>query len=236
MFGFFRRNHVKKEPPRLEAVFVSEVGLVRTENQDSVLVAPNRGVFCVADGMGGGSEGDRASTMVCSEIKSMLSIAEETLEARLDAISRAVTSANAAIYAYAKKRNYEKMASTLALVAFDPEDRTRAVVLHVGDSRVYRIRSGMAQSLTRDHRVRDGVTLTRAVGPHPTVRYDLSRIDVCPGDRFLVCTDGVHNFISDGRLAVFAGTGTVERAAERIAAEVVKQGAPDNYSFVLVQA
>jgi len=234
MFGFLKRK--KAERPQLEAVFVSETGQVCEDNQDNVLVSVGRGVFCVADGMGGGAEGAKASETICHELKMTLHVAEAEFGARLSAVQNALVDANYEIHGYARANGYARMGSTAAVLVFDPNDRSRAAVVHVGDSRVYRIRHGLFERLTRDHRVLGGNTLTRAVGAAETVRCDIRETDVLPGDRFVVCSDGVSSVVSDARLAVFVCSGTLEAAAERLAAEVVKAGAPDNYSFVIVSA
>jgi len=228
------RSRQKTIPPQLDAVFVRETGLVRLDNQDNVLVSVNRGIFCVADGMGGGAEGAKASDVVCRELKMTTHVAEAEFNARLSAAQNALVDANFEIFSYARSHGFEKMGSTAAILVFDPNDRSRAAAVHVGDSRVYRIRRGLFDRLTRDHRVLGGNTLTRAVGAAETVRCDIREVDVLPGDRFVVCSDGVSGVVSDARLAVFVSSGTIESAAERLAAEVVKAGAPDNYSFVIV--
>lgn len=252
MFGFGRVDKTPAREP--EAVFVSETGLVRADNQDNVLVAVARGVFCVADGMGGGAEGAKASATVCHELKLMTHAAGETLAARVDAVRSSLEDANAAIYEYATSSGIGKMGSTAAVLALDPENRSRAAVVHVGDSRVYRMRGGLVSLLTRDHSVGRELSdfagaragelrarsnplshvLTRAIGVQPSVRCDVREVDVRPGDRFVLCTDGVHDVVSDARLGVFAAVGNLESAASRIADEIVRGGAPDNYSFVLV--
>ena len=232
MFGFGKK---RVEVPERTAVFVSEVGLVRTDNQDNVLVSPHHGVFCVADGMGGGAEGAKASATVCHELKMALQVDEADFASRIATVQNALVDANYAIFSYARERGFAQMGTTAAVLVFDPDDPTSAAAIHVGDSRIYRIRHGLAERLTRDHRVPGGNTLTRAVGAAPTVRCDIRETDVRSGDRFVVCSDGVSGVMSDARLAVFASGGSIETAAERLAAEVVKAGAPDNYSFVLVQ-
>ena len=233
MFGFGR---AKRTPPPLEAVFVSETGLVRSENQDNVLVSINHQVFCVADGMGGGAEGAKASDVVCRELKMTVHVSEAEFYARVTATQNAIVDANYEIFTYARERGYGQMGSTAAILVFDPASRARAAVIHVGDSRVYRIRRGFGERLTRDHRVVGGNALTRAVGATATVRCDIREVDVQPGDRFVLCSDGVSSVISDARIAVFASGGALEDAAGRLAEEVVKAGAPDNYSFVLISA
>ena len=254
MFGFGKQRVVS--PPSLEAVFVSEVGLVRSDNQDNVLVSVDRGVFCVADGMGGGAEGAKASATVCHELKLMTHVVGATFDDRVAAVRASIADANAAINAYAVERCFSQMGSTAAVLVFDPDDSTRAAAIHVGDSRIYRVRGGLATQITRDHSVgrelsdlagrnaaslRDRANplthvLTRAVGALPTVRSEERVIDVRPGDRFVLCTDGVHDVVPDARIALFAAAGSLESAAERLADAIVKCGAPDNYSFVLVGA
>ena len=251
MFGFGKKA---EEPPALDAVFVSETGLVRADNQDNVLVSVSHGVFGVADGMGGGAEGAKASATVCHELKMMTHVSGDTFGQRVSAVRASIADANAAIYAYATEHGFKQMGSTAVVMVFDPESYSRAAVIHVGDSRVYRIRRGLVSLLTRDHSVGRELSdfagpraadmrsrsnplthvLTRAVGAQATVNVEEREIDVCPGDRYLLCTDGVHDVVTDARLGVFAAAGDLESAAERLAAEVVRCGAPDNYSFVLV--
>ena len=251
MFGFGKKA---EQPPTLDAVFVSETGLVRADNQDNVLVSVSHGVFGVADGMGGGAEGAKASATVCHELKMMTHVSGDTFGQRVSAVRASIADANAAIYAYATEHGFKQMGSTAVVMVFDPESYSRAAVIHVGDSRVYRIRRGLVSLLTRDHSVGRELSdfagpraadmrsrsnplthvLTRAVGAQATVNVEEREIDVCPGDRYLLCTDGVHDVVTDARLGVFAAAGDLESAAERLAAEVVRCGAPDNYSFVLV--
>ena len=97
MFGFGR---AKRTPPPLEAVFVSETGLVRSDNQDNVLVSINHQVFCVADGMGGGAEGAKASDVVCRELKMTVHVSEPEFYARVTAAQNAIVDANYEIFTY----------------------------------------------------------------------------------------------------------------------------------------
>ena len=214
----------------------------------------SHGVFGVADGMGGGAEGAKASATVCHELKMMTHVAGDTFKQRVAAVRASIVDANAAIYAYATEHGFSQMGSTAAVMVFDPESASRAAVIHVGDSRVYRIRGGLISLLTRDHSVGRELSdfagaraadfrsranplthvLTRAVGARLSVHIEENEIDVRAGDRYLLCTDGVHDVVADARLGVFAAAGDLESAASRLAAEVVRCGAPDNYSFVLV--
>lgn len=240
---------------RVQAVCVSETGLVRKDNQDSVLSLTDEKVFCIADGMGGGSEGARASAIVCREVKHAIANANANFEDRKSAIEFALASANSKIFDYSQKHGFAQMGSTVAVLVMDPTNDNRSWICHVGDSRIYRIRGGLAASLTRDHSVgfelgdfagkhagalrsRENPlahVLTRAVGTAAIVQWDAREIDANSGDRYVICTDGVHDVISDMRLAVFAG-GSMASAAQRLSEAVIRQGAPDNYSFIIVQA
>lgn len=238
MFGFGKNeNEIKADiasgASSLSAVYVSETGLVRTDNQDNVLFSIGHRVFCVADGVGGVADGAHASEIVCREVRMMMQVAEPDFSSRLIAIRNALADANEVIYGLSADA---RMGSTAAVLLFDPDDVTRAGVVWVGDSRIYRIRHGMPMLLTRDHRLADKNLLTRAVGASSAVVSDARMVDVQKGDRFVICTDGVYSIVSDGRIATYAASGSLESAAERLAAEVVRRGAPDNYTFVLVQA
>lgn len=229
-------------------------GAVRKDNQDSVLCLAKSGAFAVADGMGGGAEGARASQMVCAALKAGLGAG--SFSDRLKDAGAAIVKANADVFGYAREQGLKQMGSTVALLAFDLERPERAAIAYVGDSRVYRLRDAKAELLTRDHSVGAELgervggpagakfsarsnplahVLTRAVGTEAEVTPEWRKIDVARGDRFLVCTDGVHDVIETFELAGLLSAGTVAACAARLEDLVVARGAPDNYSFVLVE-
>ena len=221
--------------PCASSYTVSETGLARTENQDHVFVDDVRGVYCVADGMGGGAEGGLASEIVCRDLKMLVGGAEKDFDSVVAAVQKALEEANQAIYSYAKDSGLGVMGSTAAVLVLDPENPRHAAVCTVGDSRIYRIRKGMPELLTRDHRAAKGNnTLTRAVGVSEDVSTEWLEIESTSESRFILCTDGVHDVVSAARLAVFAAAGPLPSAASRLSADIMKHGAPDNFSFVLV--
>lgn len=248
IFGFGR----KKTAPRVRAVIESDVGLVRENNEDHILVDDMRFIYGVADGMGGGADGEKASEIVCAEIAMLVRMQPADFAARMEAVCNAVVCSNEAIWDYSKAMGFDQMGTTLSLLIFDPEDSTKAALCHVGDSRVYRFRGGSVSALTRDHSVGAELgrrfagsgfasrsnplahVLTRAIGTGDTVSPDWRRITVMPGDRFLLCTDGVHDVVSDERLLELVGKGTLEEARRSLAEEVLDSGAPDNFSFVVL--
>jgi serine/threonine protein phosphatase PrpC len=104
LFGFGGvSNSARTVKRNVESAAVSEQGLVRLENQDHVLVDDLRYVYCVADGVGGGSEGARASEMVCRNIKMFLNECGTGFAARVAAVDKAVAEANSAIYSTARE-------------------------------------------------------------------------------------------------------------------------------------
>ena len=249
MFGF------GKKKLKAFCVTASETGLVRKDNQDSVFVDKAKTVFCVADGMGGGSEGATASRFVCEEIAK--AVAAKTLAERMEAVEAAVVAANDRIRAYAKERDFKQMGSTAAVLLLDPADSRRAAICHVGDSRIYRIRRRTAELLAHDHTIggqlgdlTKGITaagfksrtnplahvLTRAIGATDKVEGEWKKIDVADGDRFLICSDGVHDVVADERIGVILSCpGGLKESSRRLADAVVRHGAPDNFSYVMVE-
>ena len=240
---------------------VSACGLVRKENQDHLLSLPDAGFFCVADGMGGGKGGALASQWVCEGLSLVVNSPEYPAVSGAGRASFAVEAlqqANDRIRAYARGQGYKSMGSTVAFIVFDPSDWSHPSIVHAGDSRIYRMRRGELQQLTRDHTV--GVELsrkthsrteaqklgsrsnplthilTRAVGTEFRVRPDRQTIDAKVGDRFLLCSDGVHDMLSDEEIAAaMRGWRQPEEIVRRLEKGVLAAGAGDNYSMVLVE-
>ena len=243
---------LKKAKRRFAAV--CETGLSREENQDCVFSSETGLLFAVADGMGGGSEGGKASAILCRRIAE--TERSPALEEVIKAVDAAIDTANSEIFEYATNQGFRQMGSTLALMAFDGVDGACAAVGHVGDSRVYRIRGGVSELLTIDHSVGEELralfagrkdassfsdrsnrlahVLTRAVGVSAQVKCEWMKIDVSPGDRFLLCSDGLHDVIRSDEIAGLLSAATPDAAVSALSAEIVRRGAPDNYSIIVI--
>ena len=237
----------------LDCASASETGLVRAENQDSVLVREDADVYCVADGMGGGDGGAVASALMCRAVDKEV-VSSLDLQGRMKAMAAAVHEANAEIQDYALKAGYRQMATTVAMMALRLDDEPTAVIGHVGDSRVYRCRAGKLSALTADHTVaaeinrrsaatgKDEVVtgrlthvLTRAVGIGD-VEAEWKKVDVEPGDVFMLCSDGVYDMVPDGRIEeVLATASSAKAAVDRLSELIVAAGAEDNYTFVVIR-
>ena len=246
---------------KFAAADVSACGLVRSENQDHLLSIPDAGFFCIADGMGGGKGGALASQWVCESLSMSAGSSEfPTLDGdgRMRLACYALQQANDRIRAYAREKGYRSMGATAAVMAFAPQDWSHPRIAHAGDSRVYRLRRGELQLLTNDHTVGGEMSrktisrteadnlksrsnplshiLTRAVGTEFRVRPECQTVEARPGDRFLLCTDGVHDMLSDGEIAdAMRGRKNPGKIVRDLEQGIIAAGAGDNYSMICVE-
>ncbi|MDB4951291.1 MAG: protein phosphatase domain protein [Gemmatimonadetes bacterium] len=240
---------------RWQAVGLSDVGRVRQGNEDSFLVDAARGVFLVADGMGGHAAGEVASAMAAATVGGALAHAVDggSTGKALDAVLvDSFRSAHLAIEARsADDPETRGMGTTLTACAVSAAGEAR--MGHVGDSRAYLLRGGVLTQVTRDHtwvqREVDAGRLsprgarthrlahiiTRALGADSPDAPDLLAFPVAPGDVLLLATDGLSGPLDDDAIArILASPAPLgERAAALIAAANAA-GGPDNITAVLV--
>ncbi|XYH96527.1 PP2C family protein-serine/threonine phosphatase [Sorangium sp. So ce1128] len=250
----------------IEAAAQSHVGRRRRHNEDCFAALPYLGLFMVADGLGGNAAGEVASRMAIEVVKSCFE-EEDTLEdtwpygaARPHhrdevRLVLSVRRANRAIYEASRQQDAMRgMATTFAGVLLAPG---AAYIAHVGDSRVYRMRAGTLERLTRDHTLReellrerdgDGAleviealsdranAVTRALGCDESVAIE-SRVEpTLPGDLFLVCSDGLWGPVPEGRIAGVLGTHhDLSLAAGLLIDLANERGGPDNVTCVLAR-
>ena len=252
---FGRGADAPQGPLRFDVAAASDRGLVRADNQDSYLMRPGEFFLAVADGMGGGADGALASAWIKEELAKLLEQPKASFRDRVSRTGVALEAANARIRAHMKEHGIAMMGSTAAVLLADPSRPARGVIAHVGDSRIYRWRRGTGTLLTRDHTVGDEIgralvdnaqaaavksrsnplshILTRAVGTGFKVRPDWRKIDLRAGDRYLLCTDGVHDVLSDAQVSARLGRAkTPADALKAFARAVVASGAPDNYTLI----
>src|SRR5688572_26644321 len=205
----------------------------RTTNEDAFLVDANRGLFVVADGMGGHNAGEIASGLAVKAIGEFLS---DGTPASLNVLDEALRQANDQILAEAgDKPDYTGMGTTV--VAVFVTDR-EAVYAHAGDSRVYLLHGGELRQLTRDdswvaaamnglrdesrefeqHPMRH--VLTKVVGLRPELQPSVAECPFVTGDVILLCSDGVHGSVSDATLGkLLASRKSVAQVAESVVRE-----------------
>jgi len=240
----------------------TDVGKVRSSNQDSFFIEPapagkeasHGRLVLVADGMGGHAAGEVASALA-SETASgeyydfELSPDDDPLKA----LRRAFQEANRAILVEGSKNlDYYGMGTTCSAVVLRGE---LFWTCHVGDSRVYRFRGGQLELLTKDHtllsqmlekgdlnpreasRLSIGHILVRAMGIDNKVELDVSEnaFPILPGDKVLLCSDGLHGVLSDEQITSVLSTLEGEEVVETLVAEALSEGGPDNVTVVLVE-
>jgi len=235
---------------RWESAGTSHAGKVRSINEDSFVNRGKDGLWMVADGMGGHSAGDVASQMIAAELLA-LSL-PSSLSGAVDAAETALLTTNRRLRDLSNQ--HPDQATIGSTVAGMVARGGYAVALWVGDSRVYRLRNGDLKQLTQDHSqveelIARGLLLredaeqhpaanvvTRAVGATDELYVDLDYTDMCTGDRFLLCSDGLTKELRHAEIAATLGR---EGGAEEIGAALVdlalRRGARDNVTVVVVK-
>lgn len=248
----------------LEIVSLSNPGMVRSHNEDSVAAEPACGLVVLADGMGGYNAGEVASgiavSVVATEISHRLQQAspvardvESGEELGLQLLRDNVRKANASIYQAAQSQpQYAGMGTTIVSAVFYDN---RAVVAHIGDSRMYRLRGDILETITRDHsllqeQIDSGMIsvedarlsknknlVTRAVGIDADVEPEIHVHDVILGDIYLLCSDGLNDMVEDEDIqsTLYAMQGNLPMAAEQLVQMANDNGGRDNVSVILVK-
>lgn len=230
------------------SVVRSHVGCVRQINEDRALDRPDLALWAVADGMGGHDAGDRAAQMIIDS----LGEADGTRSGwgLLDDIRMRLFEANAMLVARGRMTGRTSGATIVALVA----RQERCAWLWAGDSRGYRLRDGTLTRVTRDHSYVQELldagliapgearshpranVITRAVGAEQTLEIELRHDMVQPGDRLLLCSDGLTAMLDDDEIASRLAGKAIEDAADRLIDATLAAGARDNVTVVLVEA
>ncbi len=238
---------------RLLAYSLSDVGKKRDHNEDSFLVEDALGLYAVADGMGGHQGGERASKLALETLAEKVAAPEPEHPERSDSLQvlrEATQAAGAAIFQAAQANEHlHGMGTTLTTLWFQ---RGRAYLAHVGDSRAYLCRDGRVQQLSDDHswvseQVRAGMMtedeakeskfrhiITRSVGFENEVQVDGAAIPVQPGDCFVLCSDGLSNYLEGDELARVMQT-RFYRDIPRLLVDMANdRGGDDNVTVVLI--
>ena len=245
---------------RLRGGVCTDPGKRRVENQDSYAFLPERGLVLVADGMGGHADGKQAGRIVAEHaaaatepdappISGRVEGVDDPLPEPIRRVAASITAANRAIFETLSHFG-EKTAGSTAVAAVS--SGSFLFITNVGDSRAYLVRGGDLAQLTMDHSqvqemVRAGMIeqreaaghplghmLTRAVGVADSVLIDLFVFEPAPGDRVVLCSDGLTGELSDDRIrSVCVEESDPNRAAERLVAQAVESGGRDNVTVIV---
>jgi serine/threonine protein phosphatase PrpC len=233
---------------RLESFGATHVGCVRTNNEDSYWVSPERSIWLVADGMGGHEKGEWASAAITEAISEVT--LSHDFNADCTAIADAIHGANARIFAEARKQGVQ-MGSTVVVLHVSG---AHFALFWVGDSRGYLLRGGVLHQLTSDHSQVQAMVdrgliapedaaghpmahvLARAVGAQAGLAVDVITDEAQPGDVFLLCSDGLTGRIADEEIAAVLAQEGHRAALDRLIALTLERQAPDNVTAVIVAA
>ena len=210
----------------------TEVGHVRRRNEDSLLVDESTGVLAVADGLGGHPCGDLASQTAVAALRDAVAGGPPDDSDTGEWLTSALLVAHRAVLAEAgDDPDREGMATTVVLAAVADGEAT---IAHVGDSRAYLLADGALQPLTRDHGM--GGYITQALGLDRLITPDVVRVNsLAPGDRLLLCTDGLTNMVDDRGIALLLAEGDVRQATDALVEEALANGGIDNVTVIVVQ-
>lgn len=243
---------------------LTDQGVVRDHNEDTIGNNPDLGLAVLADGMGGHKGGEVASALAVDTIlnslaKSLKDIdigaTDETTGYTLasGAIEQAIKEANSVIFqASRKNEQYEGMGTTVVVLLFYDN---RFTVGHVGDSRLYRLRDKQLELLTRDHTLLQELVdrgfytkeearesmkknlVTRAVGVSATVEVDITEDAAITNDIYLLCSDGLNDMIDDSLIedTIINYNTDIKKVAEELIKQAKQHGGKDNVSALLAQ-
>lgn len=232
-----------------ECVSRTHVGCRRKVNEDSLAVRTDRGLWAVADGMGGHEAGDVASSKVTEALLRIPIVygLDNLVEAAIEALQRA----NAELIALAGSTELKRAIGSTVVALAIAGGQYRC--FWAGDSRAYRLRNGEIVQISRDHSmVQDLVDagmlepadaehhpnaniITRAVGVNEQLRIDTVSGDAEPGDQFLLASDGLTRLVESQELAEVLTSRNAESAADFLIETSLARGAPDNVTVVIVR-
>lgn len=260
MIGFHR--------VKLASVARTDVGRKRQINEDAFFRDDERGFYVVADGVGGHNKGEIASREAVEQLTMWIYGAARDLDQLVEQViagdSECVWEIRRLLESGVKNACY----MVFGMAELDPEKKGMSTTLsamlvranlafavHVGDSRVYRVRSQNVLQLTEDHtlinyKVKHGMmtkaeaekaagknVITRAVGHRDYVQVDTADIDVASGDRFLLCSDGLHGYFnSEKEVADLCAEGDLEECADAAIGMANQRGGKDNITAVVIEA
>ncbi len=240
---------------------ITHKGLVRSQNEDAHYVAhhveeeperesESRYLFAVADGLGGHRGGAIASRMALKSVKDEFLKWHGRAADRL--VSRALQHANQEVFiaAQSEPELFKNMQTTLTVVALE---RDSLAIGHVGDCRLYRVRNGAIEILTRDHTMANDMLklhlisqeqaqqhpgrhqLTRSVGGEPFLHIDVIREQILPDDTYLLCSDGLWSELTHEDINMAMQESNIGNACEKLVGLALKAGAPDNITAIMIR-
>ena len=204
----------------------TEIGYVRTKNEDALLVAEEDRVLAVFDGLGGHPAGEVASEVAAESLRGTAAKAATSVE---ELVTSVHTAHDAVVAAAGDDPDREDMATTAVVATLGDET---AIVAHVGDSRAYLLDpDGRLQQVTRDHGM--GGYITQALGLDRGVSPDVIEVPTPPGSRLLLCTDGLSNMLPPDAIQNLLALGGAQDACDALVAAALERGGIDNVTVIV---
>ena len=234
---------------RFECASRTNVGLKRKINEDSILAETGRGLWVVADGMGGHEAGEIASTMVTDALRCLPQVAD--LDQLVGLAVDSLREVNRELIDLARATDRSQTIGTTVVGLAIAGDSYRC--FWMGDSRAYLLRDGGIVRISHDHSLVQNLVdagmlkpeeaethananlITRAVGVSETVEVDIVAGEARTGDQFVLASDGLTRVVPDEELAAELQRGSVEEVADRLIDTVLERGAPDNVSLIIAR-
>ncbi len=248
---------------QVKAYGATDVGKVRTANEDSFLIDEDRLLYIVADGMGGHQGGDFASSHAVEWIREEVIKQEEAQESTLPVggpgektpaqtrLKHALKETNGRLFKKASEDpSLRGMGTTVIAVQLDDK---YVNIAHVGDSRIYLLREGILFQVSRDHswvqeQIDAGLLnkdeaeshplkniITRSMGHEPEVEVDLLKEEFQAEDRFLLCSDGLSNMVDDDTVQKVLSEMEIEAAVDDLMKKALEAGGLDNTTILVIE-
>lgn len=235
---------------RVEAWCYTDKGLRRESNQDSYLVNVRFGLYIVADGMGGHSGGEVASSLAVKTLEEMLTDPEALEIPPREALTKAYEKANRNIYDKAANENPELVGMGTTMVAAYIR-QNNLLIANVGDSRCYLFKKPYLWQITEDHslineQIRAGLliegqaksfvgrnVITRSVGYEKEVHPDVVERVLTSGETYLICSDGLTSMVNDEKINEILNTHDPEKAGKLCLEQALANGGDDNVTVLV---
>lgn len=228
----------------------TDIGRHRASNEDSILLIPEKGLFAVADGMGGHRGGRVASHMVTAELGEIARESAGVLD--VEELERAILQINRHVFERGESdAELQRMGSTVVVLSVHDG---HVDIVHIGDSRCYLVRANDGRQLTSDHRaiqpmIDQGAltesesrvhpmrnVLTRSVGVEPEVEVARQTFVTEPGDRFVLCSDGLTDMLTEAEIVSEVAAATdLDTLVEGLVVQANEAGGNDNISVVVIE-
>ena len=233
-----------------------DVGLVRKNNQDSILADKENGIFIVADGMGGHQGGEVASRLAVQTIAKIMTDKENRTHSPTNDLKRACEEANTTIYQESRKKLHLRgMGTTVCMLFFPNEEKNqKAYIANIGDSRIYMEKERKMWLLTEDHNfittqkkasflsgepmpapsAEDNI-LTKSVGFFPKMEPDIFEKKIEKGEKYIICSDGLSGFVPYEEIHDILKTYTLQDVPRECIKKALEAGGGDNISVIAIE-